>query len=160
MQLEFFDVPSPCVGICQSDDKGYCLGCMRTREERQTWLQYSSDDKQKVIKRCQQRFRRKKGLIKTKVEPVETAHQQGSLFEPKLEPKLEPNQAPEHPKNISNSPNKSQENNTINSAKSNTTDASNNHSDRQTTTDVASSHSISQPSLDNNQTLDFSDFEL
>ncbi|WP_280636292.1 DUF1289 domain-containing protein [Endozoicomonas sp. G2_1] len=180
MQLEFFDVPSPCVGICQSDDKGYCLGCMRTREERQTWLQYSSDDKQKVIKRCQQRFRRKKGLIKTKVESVETAHQQGSLFEskfepklepkfepklepkfePKLEPKFEPNQAPEHPKNISNSPNKSQENNTINSAKSNTTDASNNHSDRQLTTDAASSQSVSQPSLDNNQTLDFSDFEL
>ena len=143
MQLEFFDVPSPCVGICQSDDKGYCLGCMRTREERQTWLQYSSDDKQKVIKRCQQRFRRKKGLIKTKVEPVETAHQQGSLFEPKLEPK----QASEHPKNTSNSSSKNEENNPLITAKSHTTDA-------------ASSQSILQPSLDNNQTLDFSDFEL
>lgn len=164
MQLEFFDVPSPCVGICQSDDKGYCLGCMRTREERQTWLQYSSDDKQKVIKRCQQRFRRKKGLIKSKVEPVETAHQQGSLFESKFEPKVEsqfePKQALEHLKNTSNRSSKSQENNQINTAKSNTTDASNNHLDRQPTTDAANSRSVSQPSLDNNQTLDFSDFEL
>jgi len=37
-QLEFFDVPSPCIGICQSNDKGQCLGCFRTRVERQTWI--------------------------------------------------------------------------------------------------------------------------
>jgi len=59
MQLEFFDVPSPCIGICQSDTKGYCLGCFRTREERQNWLNLSNDEKQKVIKRCIQRKRRK-----------------------------------------------------------------------------------------------------
>ncbi|MBL4909231.1 MAG: DUF1289 domain-containing protein [Alteromonadaceae bacterium] len=59
MQLEFFDVPSPCIGICQSDTKGYCLGCLRTREERQNWINLSNDDKQKVIKRCIQRKRRK-----------------------------------------------------------------------------------------------------
>ena len=59
MQLEFFDVPSPCVGICQADEKGYCLGCLRTRDERQTWKDFSNDDKQKVIKRCMQRKKRK-----------------------------------------------------------------------------------------------------
>jgi len=59
MQLEFFDVPSPCIGICQSDDKGYCMGCFRTREERQNWIDLTTDDKQKVIKRCQQRRKRK-----------------------------------------------------------------------------------------------------
>ena len=59
MQLEFFDVPSPCVGVCQSDDKGHCKGCFRTREERQQWISLSSDDKQKVIKRCVQRKKRK-----------------------------------------------------------------------------------------------------
>ena len=39
MQLEFFDVPSPCVGVCQSDDKGQCKGCYRKREERQNWIE-------------------------------------------------------------------------------------------------------------------------
>ena len=27
-QLEFFNVPSPCVGVCTVDDKGYCKGCL------------------------------------------------------------------------------------------------------------------------------------
>lgn len=59
MQLEFFDVPSPCVGICQSDEKGYCHGCMRSRDERQNWQAFDSDKKQKVIKLCIQRKKRK-----------------------------------------------------------------------------------------------------
>jgi len=58
MQLEFFDVPSPCIGICQLNDKGQCLGCFRTRVERQTWTSINSDEKQKVIKRCLQRKKR------------------------------------------------------------------------------------------------------
>ena len=33
-QLEFFPVQSPCRGICQSDERGYCRGCMRSRDER------------------------------------------------------------------------------------------------------------------------------
>ena len=67
MQLEFFDVPSPCVGVCQSNEKGLCLGCMRNREERLQWRTYHSDEKQKVIKRCQQRLQRKKAASNTKV---------------------------------------------------------------------------------------------
>ncbi len=66
MQLEFFEVPSPCVGICQSDDKGLCLGCMRSRKERQDWKTLNNDDKQKVIKRCMQRKKRKDNTQKTK----------------------------------------------------------------------------------------------
>lgn len=82
MQLEFFDVPSPCIGICQSDDKGYCLGCMRTRNERQLWINLTSDDKQKVIKRCIQRKKRKDGTLKTKEKPHAEERQQPSLFDP------------------------------------------------------------------------------
>jgi len=70
MQLEFFDVPSPCIGICQSDTKGYCLGCFRTREERQNWIDLSNDDKQKVIKRCIGRKRRKDANAQTKVQKI------------------------------------------------------------------------------------------
>jgi len=90
MQLEFFDVPSPCVGVCQSDDKGYCLGCMRTRQERQNWITLSSDDKQKVIKRCQQRKRRKENKGKAKqVEAEENALLQPSLLDPPVANKID-----------------------------------------------------------------------
>jgi hypothetical protein len=57
-QLSLFDVPNPCVGVCQSDNKGYCLGCKRTRDERIHWLEYDANEKQKVIKRCLQRKKR------------------------------------------------------------------------------------------------------
>ncbi|MFT5755480.1 MAG: putative Fe-S protein YdhL (DUF1289 family) [Alteromonadaceae bacterium] len=87
MQLEFFDVPSPCIGICQSDDKGQCLGCFRTREERQKWITFTSDDKQKVIKRCVQRKKRKNGKCKAKIIKQELAVVQPSLLDP-LDKKL------------------------------------------------------------------------
>ncbi len=89
MQLEFFDVPSPCVGVCQSNEKGYCLGCMRTRDERKEWSTLNNDNKQKVIKRCIQRKKRqdKKNHIESvEVKPMEESSQpeQPSLLE--LEP--------------------------------------------------------------------------
>ncbi|XQW84214.1 DUF1289 domain-containing protein [Thalassotalea piscium] len=86
MQLEFFDVPSPCIGICQSDDKGLCKGCFRSREERQTWIHLTSDDKQKVIKRCQQRKKRKENGVKAKVEPIEVKIEQPSLLDQSPKP--------------------------------------------------------------------------
>ncbi|NMP30863.1 DUF1289 domain-containing protein [Thalassotalea sp. M1531] len=82
MQLEFFDVPSPCIGVCQSDEKGYCKGCLRTRDERQQWITLTSDDKQKVIKRCQQRKKRKDGAKKVKEEVIEPENKQPSLLDP------------------------------------------------------------------------------
>ena len=83
MQLEFFDVPSPCVGVCQSDEKGFCKGCFRTRDERQQWISLTSDDKQKVIKRCMQRKKRKDGVKKVKEEVQEIDVVQPSLLDPK-----------------------------------------------------------------------------
>jgi predicted Fe-S protein YdhL (DUF1289 family) len=82
MQLEFFDVPSPCIGVCQSDDKGQCLGCFRTRDERLNWLSLATNQRQKVIKRCQQRKNRKTKPAKIKVAEVIVENKQASLFEP------------------------------------------------------------------------------
>lgn len=45
-QLEFFTIPSPCRGICQSDSRGYCLGCLRSREERFRWTSMADDEKE------------------------------------------------------------------------------------------------------------------
>ncbi|MCO4800170.1 MAG: DUF1289 domain-containing protein [Colwelliaceae bacterium] len=88
MQLEFFDVPSPCIGVCQSNDKGQCLGCFRTRDERQQWINLSSDDKQKVIKRCLQRKKRKESKIKIKEIEQEAENKQPSLLDPPSKNKL------------------------------------------------------------------------
>ena len=95
MQLEFFDVPSPCVGICQSNVKGYCLGCMRTRDERQDWINLDNDNKQKVIKRCIQRKKRQQNKNQHKlveeVSSVDIAHhpEQPSLLDPPIKPKVD-----------------------------------------------------------------------
>jgi predicted Fe-S protein YdhL (DUF1289 family) len=94
MQLEFFDVPSPCVGVCESDKKGYCLGCMRTRDERKDWINLDNDNKQKIIKRCIQRKKRQdnKKLIKTVEVSAEKIDQhqveQPSLLDPPSKSKL------------------------------------------------------------------------
>jgi predicted Fe-S protein YdhL (DUF1289 family) len=88
VQLEFFDVPSPCVGICQSNDKGYCLGCMRTRDERKDWITLDSDNKKKVIKRCTQRIKRQqnknklKDVEETMLTEIESEAEQPSLLDP------------------------------------------------------------------------------
>lgn len=90
MQLEFFDVPSPCVGICQSNDKGQCLGCFRTRVERQTWIDIDSDEKQKVIKRCIQRKKRLENKIITKIAvEAESDIVQPSLLDPPVKKALD-----------------------------------------------------------------------
>ena len=58
-QLEFFVVPSPCIGVCTVDEKGYCKGCMRKREERFNWLTFSPSEQIHIIKLCRQRYYRK-----------------------------------------------------------------------------------------------------
>ncbi|WP_241723572.1 DUF1289 domain-containing protein [Raoultella sp. HC6] len=76
-QLEFFPVQSPCRGICQSDERGYCRGCLRSREERFAWQTMSDVQKQDVLRLCRQRQLRK--LRATKAETAEEP-QQPSLF--------------------------------------------------------------------------------
>lgn len=89
MQLEFFDVPSPCIGVCQSNDKGQCIGCFRTRDERQAWININNDEKQKIIKRCIQRKNRKAGKVKAKVvEDNLSQTLQPSLLDPPDKSKL------------------------------------------------------------------------
>ncbi|PKI12786.1 DUF1289 domain-containing protein [Colwellia sp. 12G3] len=84
MQLEFFDVPSPCIGICQLDEKGHCLGCMRSRDERQDWKNFNNDEKQKVIKRCLQRQKRKKNKSNPKQEQIVSTSERETDMQPSL----------------------------------------------------------------------------
>ncbi|MFV0574528.1 MAG: DUF1289 domain-containing protein [Vibrio sp.] len=83
-QLEFFSVPSPCVGVCSVDEKGYCKGCMRNREERFNWLQFSPTQQRDIIRLCKQRYYRKRLAMRNQtihIQPdEETVPAQGSLF--------------------------------------------------------------------------------
>ncbi|AUP76742.1 DUF1289 domain-containing protein [Enterobacter sp. EA-1] len=76
-QLEFFPIQSPCRGICQLDEKGYCCGCMRSRDERFNWQQMTDAQKQEVLRLCHQRFCAK--CVRTNPLPAEEP-QQPSLF--------------------------------------------------------------------------------
>ncbi|MBP1129573.1 MULTISPECIES: DUF1289 domain-containing protein [Serratia] len=76
-QLEFFDIPSPCRGICQADDRGFCRGCLRSREERFGWMQMSDAQKRDVLRLCRQRFLR---LQRANKQPDDPQPEQPSLF--------------------------------------------------------------------------------
>jgi hypothetical protein len=54
-QLEFFAIPSPCIGVCQSGPRGYCKGCFRSREERLHWFKIDDQTKRIVVKACNRR---------------------------------------------------------------------------------------------------------
>ena len=84
MQLEFFDVPSPCVSVCETDEKGLCLGCFRNREERLNWINLTSNDKQKVIKRCKQRKKRKDALVNEKATTKQDEQPENDIIQPSL----------------------------------------------------------------------------
>lgn len=58
-QLELFDIPNPCRGVCQSDSRGYCLGCLRNRQERFAWQQLTPAQKLYVMKLCERRRRKR-----------------------------------------------------------------------------------------------------
>ncbi|KMW74409.1 oxidoreductase [Photorhabdus luminescens subsp. luminescens] len=76
-QLEFFAIPSPCRGICQANERGFCLGCYRSREERFNWMKMSDGQKREVLRLCRQRYLRGlRAQNQTDEEPPE----QPSLF--------------------------------------------------------------------------------
>lgn len=54
-QPDFFNIPSPCIGVCEVNNKGYCKGCLRSREERLYWQQMTDDQKHQVMRLLGQR---------------------------------------------------------------------------------------------------------
>lgn len=76
-QLEFFTIPSPCRGICQADERGFCRGCLRNREERFSWVQMSDMQKRDILRLCRQRYLRQQ---RTEKKSEEIPPEQPSLF--------------------------------------------------------------------------------
>lgn len=69
-QLEFFEIPSPCRGICQADERGYCRGCQRSRDERFGWIKMTDTEKRHVLRLCRQRLLRQQRAGKLPDEPL------------------------------------------------------------------------------------------
>ena len=43
-------IKSPCIDVCKFDSKtGYCLGCLRTKEECKGWKKMKDKHRRKVI---------------------------------------------------------------------------------------------------------------
>lgn len=57
-QSELFEAPSPCIGVCENSPKGFCKGCMRSRDERFGWHDMSTGEKLQVMKLCARRYQR------------------------------------------------------------------------------------------------------
>nr|WP_246624716.1 DUF1289 domain-containing protein [Oceanobacter mangrovi] len=68
-QGELFEIPNPCVGICTSNNKGYCKGCLRSRQERFHWNDFTPNQRQLVINLCEKR--RQKILAARVPKPAE-----------------------------------------------------------------------------------------
>lgn len=64
-QFELFRIESPCRGVCQSSAKGFCKGCLRSREERFHWHDLNEVQRRQVIQLCKARWQR---LLKARQE--------------------------------------------------------------------------------------------
>lgn len=80
-QLEFFEVPSPCIGVCQSGPRGYCKGCFRSREERLYWLQVDAATRRTIVAACVKRKQAALRRARKPVAPPPDAPTQFDLFD-------------------------------------------------------------------------------
>lgn len=79
-QLEFFEIPSPCIGVCQVNNRGYCKGCFRSRDERVYWHQVDNGVKQQIIKACASRKKRVLAKQRQADQQIQDNDAQNSLF--------------------------------------------------------------------------------
>ncbi len=78
-QIELFEVPSPCIGVCQSGPKGYCHGCFRSREERVNWLKVDDNTKKIINDAC---MRRKQAHLRRQQKIEQVADSSTSAISP------------------------------------------------------------------------------
>ena len=67
-QVELFPVPNPCIGVCQSNAKGYCMGCLRSRVKRQKWNDLMPAEKMRILDLCALRKEKIAAIIKAQQE--------------------------------------------------------------------------------------------
>lgn len=55
LMLNDFSLPppvplTPCIGICKLDDRGYCLGCLRTGDEIAGWRNLPDGERLRLMR--------------------------------------------------------------------------------------------------------------
>ena len=70
-QIELFAVENPCIGVCRSNKKGYCFGCLRSRPERQMWFQMTNEQKREVLRLIVGRKQRIEQMRRRKQEQLD-----------------------------------------------------------------------------------------
>ncbi|MEH6712968.1 MAG: DUF1289 domain-containing protein [Paraglaciecola polaris] len=80
-QLEIFHIESPCIGVCQSGSRGYCLGCYRSREERLHWVNLDDQVKSKIVKACALRKKRAFARKRSQESSITIGPIQGDLLD-------------------------------------------------------------------------------
>ncbi|MDN5621054.1 MAG: DUF1289 domain-containing protein [Psychrobacter sp.] len=83
-QFELFDIDNPCIGVCQSNKKGYCFGCLRSRAERQRWHDMTTEQRREVLRLVNGRRQRIEQMRQRKNEQLgfdfEEEFEMGELF--------------------------------------------------------------------------------
>lgn len=69
-QFELFEIANPCIGVCQSNKKGYCFGCLRNRAERQLWHEMTTEQRREVLRLISGRKLRIEQMRKRKGEQL------------------------------------------------------------------------------------------
>ena len=76
-QIEIFEITSPCIGVCQSGPKGFCVGCFRSRDERVHWIKLEQDVQSKINKACAARKKSAKAANISKKNITDSSLQLG-----------------------------------------------------------------------------------
>jgi len=83
-QFELFEIANPCIGLCKSNKKGYCFGCLRSRPERQLWLSMTNEQRREVLRLVSGRRQRIEQMKQRKGEQLgfdfEDTGEAGKLF--------------------------------------------------------------------------------
>jgi predicted Fe-S protein YdhL (DUF1289 family) len=49
------NISNPCIGICAMDENGFCVGCLRTDDERSQWYIETTEWRETVLKEIEKR---------------------------------------------------------------------------------------------------------
>ncbi|CAM4184656.1 DUF1289 domain-containing protein [Psychrobacter arenosus] len=80
-QIELFAVENPCIGVCRSNKKGYCFGCLRSRPERQMWFQMTNEQRREVLRLIVGRKQRIEQMRRRKQEQLGFDFGEGEIEE-------------------------------------------------------------------------------
>ncbi|MFT4776171.1 MAG: putative Fe-S protein YdhL (DUF1289 family) [Oleispira sp.] len=81
-QGEFFHTPNPCRSICTVNNKGFCKGCFRSREERFHWNEFSEYQKHLVVQVCYGREKKVEAARRKKMlQEAQAKKQQKAQFD-------------------------------------------------------------------------------